>query len=188
MSTHDFNITEIVRESSSGNAVSSSESTLCEEPKYDEFLHFPHGIKGYFDYEQALACAEQQGKPIFVDFTGHGCVNCREMEARVWSEPEVLSRLKNDFVMLALYVDEKKELPESEWYVSEYDGKTKKTIGKQNADFQITQFNNNAQPYYVLLDANGELLVEPIAYETNVQKFVEYLESGKKEFNTQNPN
>ncbi|MBL0764244.1 protein-disulfide reductase DsbD family protein [Marivirga atlantica] len=188
MSTHDFNITEIVRESSSGNAISSSEGTLCEEPKYDEFLHFPHGIEGYFDYEQALACAEQQGKPIFVDFTGHGCVNCREMEARVWSEPEVLSRLKNDFVMLALYVDEKKELPESEWYVSEYDGKTKKTIGKQNADFQITRFNNNAQPYYVLLDANGELLVEPIAYETNVQKFVDYLESGKKEFNTQNPN
>jgi len=188
MSTHDFNITEIIRESSSGYAVSNPKSTLCEEPKYDEFLHFPHGIEGYFDYEQALACAEQQGKPIFVDFTGHGCVNCREMEARVWSEPEVLSRLKNDFVMLALYVDEKKELPESEWYVSEYDGKTKKTIGKQNADFQITRFNNNAQPYYVLLDANGELLVEPIAYETNVQKFVDYLESGKTEFNAQNPN
>jgi len=181
MSTHDFNLSEIVRKHAS-NQATSTESVLCDEPKYNSFLHFPHGIEGYFDYEQALACAKIQDKPIFVDFTGHGCVNCREMEARVWSEPQVLEQLKNDFVMLALYVDEKKELPEDDWYVSSYDGKTKKTIGKQNADFQITRFNNNAQPYYVLLDSNGELLVEPIAYETDVQKFADYLETGKKEF------
>ncbi|MBK6265905.1 thioredoxin family protein [Marivirga sp. S37H4] len=184
MSSHDFDLPAIIRQNSGGGTL--SEDNLCEPPKYADFLHFPHGINGYFDYEQALACAKEQNKPIFVDFTGHGCVNCREMEARVWSEPEVLQRLNNDFVMLALYVDEKKELPESEWYTSEYDGKVKKTIGKQNADFQIKRFDNNAQPYYVILDTTGEPIIEPIAYERDVSKFVEFLEKGKAKFMEEN--
>lgn len=184
LSSHDFNLREIIRESNSGS--NEIESQLCDEPKFNEFLDFPYGIEGYFDYEQALACAKQQNKPIFIDFTGHGCVNCRKMEDLVWAEPEILSKLKNEFVMLALYVDEKKELPESEWYVSDYDGKTKKTIGKQNADFQISRFNNNAQPYYVILNPEGEILVKPIAYETDTQKFLDYLKSGIKEFKEQN--
>jgi thiol:disulfide interchange protein DsbD len=155
---------------------------LGEIPKYADFLHFPHGIQGYFDYKQALAAAQKQGKPLFIDFTGHGCVNCREMEARVWSDPQVLQRLKEDFVMVALYIDERYELPEAEWYVSDYDGKEKKTIGKQNADFQITKFNNNAQPYYVILDHNEELLVKPKAYDTSILNFVSFLEEAKAEF------
>ncbi len=180
MSSHDFDIPAIIRESTGSKTIIENEQ--CEEPKYADFLEFPHGIKGYFDYDQALACAKALNKPIFIDFTGHGCVNCREMEARVWSEPEVLKRLNNDFVMLALYVDDKKELPESEWYTSEYDGKVKKSIGKQNADFQISRFNNNAQPYYVILDTDGEILVDPIAYERSVSRFVEFLEAGKAKF------
>ena len=96
-------------------------------------------LNGYFDYKQALACARQQNKPLFIDFTGHGCTNCREMEAVVWSDPQVLERLQNDYVVVALYVDDKTELPESAWYTSTYDNKIKKTIGKQNADLQITQ-------------------------------------------------
>ena len=186
MSSHDFDLPTLIRENSGGSGAINAEDQLCEEPKYGDMLHFPHGIKGYFDYEQALACAKEQGKPIFVDFTGHGCVNCREMEARVWSDPKVLSRLKNDYVMLALYVDEKTELPEKDWYTSEYDGKVKKSIGKQNADFQITRFNNNAQPYYVLLDTNGELLIEPIAYERSISKFVDFLDEGKEKFEAKN--
>ncbi|WP_375579533.1 cytochrome c biogenesis protein CcdA [Marivirga tractuosa] len=186
MSSHDFDLPTLIRENSGGSGVISAEDQLCEEPLYGDMLHFPHGIKGYFDYEQALACAKEQGKPIFVDFTGHGCVNCREMEARVWSDPKVLSRLKNDYVMLALYVDEKTELPEKDWYTSEYDGKVKKSIGKQNADFQITRFNNNAQPYYVLLDTDGELLIEPIAYERSISKFVDFLDEGKEKFEAKN--
>ena len=182
MSSHDFDLPTLIRENSGGSGAISAEDQICEEPKYGDMLHLPHGIKGYFDYEQALACAKEQGKPIFVDFTGHGCVNCREMEARVWSDPKVLNRLKNDYVMLALYVDEKTELPESDWYTSEYDGKVKKSIGKQNADLQITRFNNNAQPYYVLLDTNGELLIEPIAYERSISKFVDFLDAGKEKF------
>ncbi|MFD2201729.1 protein-disulfide reductase DsbD family protein [Shivajiella indica] len=176
MATHDFNIFE------NRYAAATTENKLDEVPKYADFLHFPHGIQGYFDYDQALSAAKRTGKPLFIDFTGHGCVNCREMEARVWSDPQVLQRLKEDFVMVALYIDERYELPESEWYTSEYDGKVKSTIGKQNADFQITQFNNNAQPYYVILDHNEELLVKPKAYDTNIQNFVNFLEEAKTEF------
>jgi thiol:disulfide interchange protein DsbD len=176
MSSHDFNLLE------NGATGTSEVNTLDEVPKYADFLHFPHGIQGYFDYKQALAAAKKQGKPLFIDFTGHGCVNCREMEARVWSDPQVLQRLKNDFVMVALYIDERHPLPESEWYTSTYDGKVKSTIGKQNADFQITRFNNNAQPYYVILDHNEELLVKPKAYDTNIQNFVNFLEEAKAEF------
>jgi thiol:disulfide interchange protein len=176
MATHDFNVME------SRAGLVTTENQLGEIPKYADFLHFPHGIQGYFDYKQALAAAQKQGKPLFIDFTGHGCVNCREMEARVWSDPQVLQRLKEDFVMVALYIDERYELPEAEWYVSDYDGKEKKTIGKQNADFQITKFNNNAQPYYVILDHNEELLVKPKAYDTNIMNFVSFLEEAKAEF------
>lgn len=182
MSTHDFNITEIIRENSGNGSL--TETTLCEDPKYADFLELPHGLNGYFDLDQALACAKEHNKPVFVDFTGHGCVNCREMEARVWAEEPVLKRLRENFIIAALYVDDKTVLPESEWYKSKYDGKVKKTIGRQNADFQITEFENNAQPYYVILDENGKLLLDPIAYELNVNKFVEFLDEGLKNFNT----
>ena len=171
------------QQSASGGAtLVSNEEVLCDEPKYSDLLHFPHGIQGYFDYDQALACAQAQNKPLFIDFTGHGCVNCREMEARVWSDPAVLQRLKEDFVVVALYVDEKTELPESAWYTSDYDSKVKQTIGMQNAYLQIRRFNNNAQPYYVLLNSQGELLAEPKAYDLSVTNFVDFLELGKKRF------
>lgn len=158
---------------------------LCEEPKYADLFEWPHGLQGYFDYEQALRCAREQDKPLFIDFTGHGCVNCREMEARVWSEPEVLRRLNEDFVLVALYVDDKMELPASAWYTSSYDGKEKKTIGKQNADFQITRFNNNAQPFYVILDEKEQLLIEPTAYDLNPANFVAFLDQAKAAYQKQ---
>ncbi|MEQ9301648.1 MAG: cytochrome c biogenesis protein CcdA [Cyclobacteriaceae bacterium] len=183
MSTHDFNVTEIVRDNSSGfSGTAGIRSELCEDPKYADLLHFPHGIEGYFDYDQAIACAKAQGKPLFIDFTGHGCVNCREMEARVWSDPGVLKLLKNEFVVVALYVDEKTELAESEWYTSSYDSKVKKSIGKQNADFQITSFNNNAQPYYVILDGNEKMLMSPKAYDLEISAFKTFLLSALDNF------
>ena len=154
----------------------------CEAPKYGNMLELPYGIQGYFDYEQALACAKKQGKPLFIDFTGHGCVNCREMEAAVWSDPKVLKRLKEDYVVVALYVDEKTELPENEWYVSAYDERIKKTIGGQNLDFMIQKLNANAQPYYTLIDPNSSLLSAPKGYDLNVDKFVEFLDNGLTEF------
>jgi thiol:disulfide interchange protein DsbD len=179
LSSHDFDLTKISRQSSSINE-------LEETPKYADFLHFPHGIQGYFDYDQALRAARKQNKPLFIDFTGHGCVNCREMEARVWSDPRVLKRLEKDFVIVALYIDERFTLPEAQWYTSSYDNKVKKTIGKQNADFQITRFNNNAQPFYVILDQQEKLLVSPIGYETDIQKFIDFLDAASKEFQSRN--
>ena len=165
MSTHNFNLLQ-----------KEAGGSTCEDPLYDDILEWPHGLKGYFDYEQSLACAKEQGKPLFIDFTGHGCVNCREMEQRVWSDSEVLKRLSENFVLVALYVDDRTQLEQNTWYKSTYDGKTKKTIGQQNADFQITRFNNNAQPFYVILNEDGELLIEPKAYDLNISRFVDFLD------------
>jgi thiol:disulfide interchange protein DsbD len=104
------------------------------------------------------------------------------MEARVWSDPQVLRTLANDYVVIALYVDDKYELPKSDWYTSTYDNKIKRTIGAQNADFQITNFNNNAQPFYVLLNHNGGKLTAPIAYNLNADIFLAFLQEGVEQF------
>jgi len=187
MTTHDFDINKIIRDEIKLNVADGfadgTTTELCEEPKYHEFLHLPHGLDGYFDYEQGMACAQAQGKPVFIDFTGHGCVNCREMEANVWSDPRVLQRLRNDYVVIALYVDDKTGLPEDEWTTSTYDGRVKKTIGKKYADFQITRFGVNAQPYYVLLDHEGKELTQPKAYDLNADNFVKFLDEGLANFN-----
>lgn len=171
--THDFNLLKNSSEKS---------GAICDSPKYQDFLYLPHGLNGYFDYDQALACARQQNKPIFIDFTGHGCTNCREMEANVWSDPQVLQRLNEDFIVVALYVDDKTELPESDWYTSKYDSKVKKTIGKQNADLQITNLNNNAQPFYVLIGNDERVLVSPYGYNLNAERFAKFLDSGKQKY------
>jgi thiol:disulfide interchange protein len=172
MHTHDFNLL----------ATKDEGTDICEEPKFGDFLHLPHGLNGYFDYDQAIACARQQNKPLFIDFTGHGCVNCREMEATVWSDPQVLHRLQNDYVVVALYVDDKTELPEAEWYTSKYDNKIKKTIGKQNADLQITNLENNAQPFYVLLGKDEVAVAPPFGYKKDPAEFAKFLDQGKKKF------
>ncbi|WP_421827713.1 protein-disulfide reductase DsbD family protein [Larkinella sp.] len=158
------------------------QNTLGEKPKYSELFRLPHGLQGFFDYKQALAYAAKVNKPVFIDFTGHGCVNCREMEARVWSEEPILRRLQNDYVILALYVDDKTELPESAWYTSTYDKKQKKTIGAQNADLQIVRYNNNAQPHYCIVDQTGKLLVKPKNYDLDVNNFAGFLDEGKTVF------
>jgi|UniRef100_UPI004048758F thiol:disulfide interchange protein len=170
-----------------GAGASDTTSTSTETVLYGDLLKIPHGIPGYFDYEQALAAAKREGKPLLIDFTGHGCVNCRKMEENVWVDPQVLKRLKEDFVMVALYIDERLELPESKWYSSSYDGKEKKTLGKQNADFQITRFNNNAQPYYVILDHQEQLLATPRGYNTDIAAFVDFLDEARAKFKTEKP-
>ena len=164
----------------SGPAAASN--TLSEIPKYADLFELPHNLQGFFDYKQALAYAKKVNKPVFIDFTGHGCVNCREMEDRVWADPAVLSRLQNDYVMLALYVDDKTELPESDWYTSTYDGRVKKSIGAQNADLQITNYNNNAQPHYCIVDSDGKLLTAPKNYDRSIANFVAFLDAGKAKF------
>jgi thiol:disulfide interchange protein DsbD len=148
---------------------------------YSDFLELPLGLSGYFDFEQAKAAALKANKPLFIDFTGHGCVNCRKMEEYVWSDPAVLQRLKQDYVVVALYCDDKTELPADKWYTSKVDGQQKKTLGDQNLDFQIARFNSNAQPHYVLLDPrkDDKPMVQPVAFDANVAHFVSFLDQGK---------
>ena len=158
-------------------------SFLCEAPKYGDILHLPYGLQGYFDYEQGMACAKKLNMPVLLDFKGHACSNCKEMENKVWSDPEVLKRLQENYLIIAMYVDDRAKLPEDEWVTSSYDGKVKKTIGKKNADFQITKYNINSQPYYVLVDTDGENLVEPKGHDLNIDNFVKFLDAGVKAFN-----
>jgi thiol:disulfide interchange protein len=184
METQDFDISAIVRENSGGSTNNEYTGNITEEPLYSNTtLKFEHGLKGYFDYHQALRVAKELNKPVFVDFTGHGCTNCREMEARVWSDPEVLKRLKENFVLAALFVDDKTiELPKEEWYTNKK-GKEITTLGKKNMDIEIEKFNQNAQPYYVLLDGDGNVLVQPRAYNLDVDAFVKFLDDGLTAFN-----
>lgn len=156
--------------------------------RHSEFLHLPHGLKGYFDYKQALQESKKQNKPLFIDFTGHACVNCRKMEEYVWAKPEVLKRLKNDFIIVSLYADERKKLPESEWYISPRDGKIKKTIGEQNHDLQITKYKFSAQPQYMVIDGDENQLSGPAFYDTDEQKFINFLDAGKKAYGSKTGN
>lgn len=157
-------------------AVQASENNTGK-PKYSDFLHLPHGLEGFFDLKEAEEHAKKVGKPIFIDFTGHGCVNCREMEARVWADPTVLSILRNDYVVVALYTDDKKQLPESEWVTTD-NGKVLKSLGKINAHYALKRFGVNAQPYYVLQGDNGEILTAPRGYDLDVDGFVRFLNDG----------
>jgi len=183
METQDFDISTIIRENSGGGAVE-TKGNMGELPKYSNTaLKLPHGLKGYFDYDQALKVSKELKKPVFVDFTGHGCTNCREMENRVWSDPQVLKRLRENFVLVALYVDDKViEMPENEWYTNK-DGRLVKLLGKKNTEIQIKRYNKNAQPYYVLLDGDANLLVEPRAYDLDIAAFVEFLDDGVAAYN-----
>jgi thiol:disulfide interchange protein DsbD len=156
--------------------------SLCDQPKFADIFKLPYNLKGYFDYNQALECARKLGKPIFVDFVGHTCANCKDMEARVWSDPRVLERLSSSYIIVALYVDDRTELPENEWVTSTRDGKIKKNYWEENADFQATRFNVNGQPYYELLWNQRAGLTEPMGYNTNVEEFVAFLDKGVEEF------
>ena len=142
------------------------------------FLHLPHGLQGYFDLDEALAAAKKAGKPVFVDVTGHGCVNCREMESRVWSAPAVLEKLRNDFVVVALYVDDKYKLAKEDWVTDETTGDVYKDLGRANSYIARSKWNVNAQPNYVLLSPDGEMLVPVRGYDLSVEGFVDFLQSG----------
>ena len=176
LSSQDFVMNKYSAPVTSGN----NEASL-ENAKYSDFLHLPHGLKGFFDMKEAEAYAEKVGKPIFIDFTGHGCVNCREMEARVWADPTVKQILNDEYVIVALYTDDKMSLPESDWVVTE-SGKTLKSLGKVNANYALTRFGVNAQPYYVLQGKNGVILGEPRGYDLSVDGFVKFLRKGVEEY------
>ncbi len=177
--SHDFNLAAAPG-SSTAQAMPAGEA-----PRFGSFLELPLGLNGYFDLAQAKRVALQQHKPLFIDFTGHGCVNCRKMEASVWSDPAVLEKLRRDYVVVALYVDDKTELPAADWYTSARDHQPKTSLGKQNADLQLTRYGVNAQPYYVLLDPAQDgpaPLVPPVAYEPDAARFAQFLAAGVQRY------
>ena len=164
----------------SGDASSAAAVSEPVTAKYSDFLHLPHNLKGFFELNEARAYAEKVGKPLFIDFTGHGCVNCREMEQRVWSDPRVLDMLRNDYVVVALYCDDKKEADKSDWIVTE--NRTLKGIGKINSHIAYTDYGVNAQPCYVLEGRDGKLLADPRGYNLDVDAFVQFLQQGLENY------
>ena len=135
-----------------------------------------HNLSAFDNLPDALAASKATGKPVFLDFTGYGCVNCREMEARVWSDPEVLRRLRNDFVIAALHVDDKTKLPEEKWVKNER-GTLLKDVGRVNSYVALHDFGVNAQPNYFILDSDGNRLAGPRPYNLDVQGFIEFLDA-----------
>jgi thiol:disulfide interchange protein DsbD len=183
--TSGFNLLKAISENRGTTApglVTATSSSLCEEPKYADFLHFEYGLKGYFDLEQGLACARELGKPVLIDFKGHACANCKEMDARVWSDPGVQQRLRDNFVLVALYVDDRTKLPENEVFVSKVDGKEKKTIGKKNEDIEISMFNTNTLPLYAIVDPSGKPLIETRGTNFDIQAYIDWLDRGAEAY------
>lgn len=180
MHTQDFRVAPFDQRAS-GPSVAASSSI---QKKYADFLHVPNDIDGFLDYEEALQYARSVNKPLFLDFTGHGCVNCREMENNVWVDPPIDNLLRNEYIVVSLYTDERRELPKEEQFYSEVLKRQVNTIGKKFMHLQALRFNSISQPYYVLYSPDEELLVSPpIGAEFNKQKFLAYLEQGLKTFN-----
>lgn len=177
--TQDFDLA-----SSTGGPVAAASHDASSRKHYAHF-HSRSTIKGldpYYDYEEALEAARTQNKPLLVDFTGWTCVNCRKMEANVWSDPAVKNLINTEFILVELYVDEKDlKLPESEQYISA-SGKKIDNVGKRNTDFQITKFQSNSQPLYALLDHSEELLVPTRGADYDVAKYIAFLEAGLEAF------
>ena len=169
--------------SESPNGIGTSGGNTTAAIALPEHAHSgPHGIVAFHDYEDGLAYAKKVGKPILLDFTGHACVNCRKMEDFVWSKPEILSILKDKVVLVSLYVDDKRELPKEEQYVSKETGKEIVTIGNKWSDYQITRYKNNAQPYYIILDSDGNDITQQIGYTPDADEYKKWLEEGISKF------
>lgn len=162
-----------------GHAVVSDPSAT--KKKYYEIFHergTPKGFDPYYDYEDGLQAAKAAGKPVLIDFTGWNCVNCRKMEANVWTDPKVASVLREQYIMVELFVDDRTELPADEMYKSTYSGKNINTIGKKNSDFQASTFNSNSQPLYVIVNSDGEVLIPPTGANYNVDEYLKFLTDG----------
>lgn len=176
-------VTDLVEVTGVGDNGASTGSTTSSVSNYGQKydLKMPLGLTGYFTLEEGLAAAKAQNKPVFVDITGHGCVNCREMEQRVWSDSRVLNILRNEYVLVALYVDDKTKLDEAEWLITP-EGKTLKEIGRVNSYIARTRFGVNAQPNYALLDADGNQMVPVRGYNLSIDGYISFLNTGLEKF------
>jgi len=184
LSTQDFDLSAGI---GGGSQPAAGLSSVKAKKYEDLFKRLPKvkGIDDWYDYDQAIQVSKQLHRPIMIDFTGWNCVNCRKMESNVLPNPEVLKRLQNDFVVLQLVIDDKTELPPSEQTKSGYNGKMITTLGGKWLDKEITQYQSNAQPFYVIINEKGETLVPPQGAIFNVDGFVKYLDSGIAAFKNQ---
>ncbi len=156
---------------------------LSAAQEFPEGSHLgPHDIIAFNDYETGLAYARKIGKPIMIDFTGHACVNCRKMEERVWSDPKILKLLNEEIVLISLYVDDKRQLPEGQEIISEISGKKLRYIGQKWSEFQILKYKANAQPFYVLMDHEENNLIDPVGYTPNSEEYYAWLRKGVDAF------
>nr|MBA3675736.1 thioredoxin family protein [Chitinophagaceae bacterium] len=184
--TQDFNLEKLIR-SNQGSGKDSTQNNITtgliiKPKKYTDILssEIP-GVETFFDFDEAVVAAKQMNRPIMIDFTGHSCANCRKMEAEVLSKQEVSSMLHKYFIVASLYVDEKKELPENEKYVSKFDGSKIKNVGAKNLDFEATIANSNAQPLYIFTDQEGKVIKNAGGYEPDVERFLKILKDVKEE-------
>ena len=184
MATQDFDLSQTPG-GNSNNTSGGPASTTVHKYAENYTRIRTRGLDAWYDYDQALQASKEQHKPIFIDFTGFNCVNCRKMEANVWTDPRVFNHLKNDFIMLQLVVDDKASLPDNEDFVSTYSGKKITTLGGKWSDLEASRFNSNSQPFYVLLDSGGNLLTDksgaqitPSPADYDVESYLKFLESG----------
>jgi len=178
--TQDFDLS---RSMGSASAEPVQNVSIKEKKYEDVFKRGKHvGLNEWYDYEQALQVSKELKKPILIDFTGWNCANCRKMENDVWPDPRVRKMMQNDFVLLELYVDEKGSLPATEFYNSSFSGKQITTIGGKNSDYETVKFNTNSQPFYVIIDSDGNTLVPPQGANYSVDNYVSYLNSGTEAY------
>jgi thiol:disulfide interchange protein DsbD len=182
MRTQDFNLNKtVLRDAEATN------NPAIRPTKYTDLLESEvPGVEAFFDYDEALKAAQQLKKPLMIDFTGHSCANCRKMEQEVLSDPEIMKRLQNDFVVVSLYVDDKFKLPENEWYTDK-SGSQIKTMGSKNLDFEINLTQNGAQPQYVFVDQKGSIIKNAGGYVPDVNRFVRILDEVKGAYAKANP-
>ncbi len=185
--TQEFNLEDLkykIDNLSAGNTATAGQPISTAKPpqKYIDKLHVPFGLKAYFDLDEGMAAAKALNKPVMLDFTGHSCANCRKMEEQVWKNPDVLKRMKENFVLISLYVDESTELTDAE-QVTNARGEKITTVGEKNLDYEVSKFGFNAQPLYMFLDLNGKPLSNvKYGYDPDVQKFINHLDTVKAAF------
>jgi thiol:disulfide interchange protein len=185
MATQDFDLSQIPGGGNNSNGAATKQSSLVKKYEGNYTRIKTRGLDAWYDYDQALQVSKELHKPIMIDFTGFNCVNCRKMEANVWSEPEVFKRLKNDYVLLQLVVDDKAVLDPADYFTSTYSGKKITTLGGKWSDLEASRFNANSQPFYVLLDSDGNMLTDkngktipPSPADYDVNSYLKFLDSG----------
>ena len=185
--TQEFNLEDLeykIDNLHTGTLIAGNKTAQVASPpvKYIDKLHVPFGLTAYFDLKEGMAAAKILNKPVMLDFTGHSCANCRKMEEQVWKNPEVLRRIKENFVLISLYVDESTELPDEE-QVTNSKGEKTITVGDRNLEYEVKTFGFNAQPLYKFLDLNGKPLSDiNYGYDPDVEKFIKHLDEMKKKF------